>query len=110
MVPGAERGFLVRELDPRKPFQARIRQVFLGLCLSPSLFSSLRWLLTVPAQFCLTAFHSIPPAGFDTAVLPRALQLSSLLYLLPQPHPVHTAGASGNILSRSQCARAPHFG
>lgn len=47
MVPGAERGFLVRELGPRKPFQARIRQVFLGLYLSPLLFSSLHWLLTV---------------------------------------------------------------
>lgn len=47
MVPGAERGFLVRELGPRKPFQARIRQVFLGLYLSPPLFSSLHWLFTV---------------------------------------------------------------
>lgn len=49
MVPGAERGFLVRELDPWKPSQARIRQIFLGLSLSPPLFSSLHRLLPVPA-------------------------------------------------------------
>ena len=49
MVPGAERGFLVRELDPRKPSEARIRQVSLRLFLSPPLFSSLHWLLPIPA-------------------------------------------------------------
>lgn len=51
MVPGAERGFLVRELDPQKPPQARIRQVFLGLYLSPPLFSSLHWLLQYLPNF-----------------------------------------------------------
>ena len=49
VVPGAERGFLVRELDPRKPSEARIRQVSLRLSLSPPLFSSLHWLLPIPA-------------------------------------------------------------
>lgn len=42
MVPGAERGFLVRELDPQKSSKARIGQVSLGLYLSPALFSSLQ--------------------------------------------------------------------
>lgn len=49
VVPGAERGILVRELDPRKSSEARIHQVFLGLYVAPPLFSSLHWFLSIPA-------------------------------------------------------------
>ena len=58
MVPGAERGFLVRELDPRKPSEARIRQVSLRLSLSPPLS------VMSPAVVlaCLISLNTVAPA------------------------------------------------
>lgn len=53
MLPGAERGFLVRDPDGTQanPNKARIRQFALGVYLSPALlcFLSPSWLLLVLA-------------------------------------------------------------
>ena len=80
-----------------------------GFSKALSLASFVFFAALAPTYTCLILSHLLPlypPWGFGTAVL-RAFQLFPLLYV--HPRPAHLAGASSNILSRSQWAKAPHF-
>lgn len=79
MVPGAERGFLVRELDPRKPFEARNHQVSLGLYLSPLLFLRCTDSFLYLPDFCLNSFHSVPRAALAPQFSPEPSSDQELL-------------------------------